>query len=59
MAHGYGDGQKYRGGESDRSKSGGGPGKNAQHGSGGHHSQTPKGTSPAKGGANQGSKRNK
>lgn len=24
-------------------KAGGGPGKNAQHGSGGHHSQTPKG----------------
>ena len=55
MAHG--SKPKYRGGKQDRSKSGGGPGKNAQHGKGGHHSQKPKGNKSAKGGANKGSKR--
>ncbi len=48
MAHGYPDG-KYRGGEHDREKKDSGPGKNAQHGDGGHHSQTPKGERPTKG----------
>ena len=38
MAHGYPDG-KYRGGDKSRSKSNDGPGKNAQHGDGGQHSQ--------------------
>jgi len=49
MARGYPDG-KYRGGNSNRQKPGGGPGKNSQHGDGGHHSQKPKGNPPAKGG---------
>lgn len=56
VARGYPSG-KNRGGQTDRQKSNGGPGKNAQHGDGGHHSQTPKGNKPAKGGANKGSKR--
>lgn len=50
MAHGYPKGGKYRGGNTNRQKGSGGPGKNAQHGSGGHHSQTPKGTRPARSG---------
>lgn len=41
---------KYRCGKTDRSKSKGGPGKNAKHGHGGQHSQKAKGNKPAKGG---------
>jgi len=49
MAHGY-SGGKYRGGKHNRRRGKGGPGKNSQHGDGGHHSQKPKGNKKAKGG---------
>jgi len=55
MAHGY-SGGKYRGGKGNRSHSGSGPGRNAQHGKGGHHSQTPKGSHPSRGSVNRGSR---
>lgn len=49
MAHGYPDG-KYRGGDKDRKKTSDGPGKNAQHGDGGQHSQKHKSSGSKKGG---------
>lgn len=49
MAHGYSQGNKYRGGSGGtRQTPKNGPGKNAQHGNGGHHSQTAKGNKPPK-----------
>ncbi len=48
MAHGYSNGNKYRGGNGSRQKTKDGPGKNAQHRDGGHHSQKAKGNKPPK-----------
>jgi hypothetical protein len=50
MAHGYPDG-KHRGGKQDRTKSNDGPGKNSQHGDGGHHSQKHKSNGSKQGGS--------
>lgn len=43
MAHGYGKGEKFRGGNH-KSHGGDGPGKNARHGDGENHSQKHKGS---------------
>ena len=49
MAHGYSqNGGKYLGGSKERQKPKNGPGKNAQHGDGGHHSQKAKGNKKPK-----------
>ena len=50
MAHGYDKGEKYRGGQQDRSKTNDGPGKNAKHGDGGQHSQKAKSNGSKSGG---------
>ncbi len=54
MAFGYGSGNKqgskYRGGEKNREKVNDGPGKNAQHNKGEHHSQKAKGNPSPRGG---------
>lgn len=49
MAYNYSDG-KYRGGKKDHKKANDGPGKNAQHGDGGQHSQCHKSNGSKQGG---------